>query len=170
MKLKYIDVNLSGLTMEQFIAKYELLIPHQKIAYNKELPEGGEYYDEYEDPLFGHTRTLMNLYDLVLFEREETNKDLIIENFTPTNLEDEEEYKRCCEWSFDYHLTDKERSKLLYAGLNDGTIWLVYDHEEDTISETPEDLNHEYNHGHRCLKGLRSTLNKKRPVEVSSNV
>ncbi len=166
MKLKYIDVNLSGLTMEQFIAKYELLMPHQKIAYNQELPEGGEYYDECEDPLFGETRTLINFYDLVLFDREETNDELIVENFTPTNLEEEEEYKKCSEYVFEYHLTTRQYSKLFYARWNEGLIELA----EPEYLETIDELIHEYNYGHRCLKGLRSTLNKKRPVEVSSNV
>lgn len=77
MKLEYFDIKLDNLPMNQFIKKYELLIPQQKRAYNKELPENDEYLEDGdgEGVLFPNEPTIRTYYDMDLVDRNTLNKD-----------------------------------------------------------------------------------------------
>ena len=136
MKLEYFDIKLDNLPIKQFIKKYELLIPNQKTAYNKELPKNDEYIED-----------------------GETVEELIIEHLIPNTLEEEEEVKRHCEDVFDKTLTNVERSKIFEQQWNEGLITFEepefddtknrylsfnFEIEEPEFHDTKEDYIHEY--------------------------
>lgn len=142
MKLEYFDIKLDNLPMNQFIKKYELLIPQQKRAYNKELPENGEYLEDGdgEGVLFSDEPIKRDYNDTTLVDFQETIEELIIEHLIPNTLEEEKEVIRHCNNVFDKTLTSAQRSKIFEYEWNAGLITF----EEDEYHDTKEDYIHEY--------------------------